>query len=218
MFISLFKYWCYDGFRPSVEVENLRRERHSNACLFTFPWINCSGRTKVVIISPQWTSSPSPVPGLQAFVLSQGPVWSPSQRSQLQKRHSVSPASSQWSGSGRGWGCRCRTPQWPPLGRPQDSGSWENSAAKPSAPEWKRYLSCRGLSRGPHEGRSEKVDTWYGSRVEGTMSIQADDPWHWTTLFLLLWSNKIPIGAADIRQKAPLKNFPNIYSRLGRHD
>ena len=123
----------------------------------------------VVVISPCWTSSSSPVPSLQASVLSPGPVWSPSQRSQLQKRHSVSLASCQWWGSDRGSGCRCRTPLWPHLGRPRDSGPWENSAAKPWDREWKHYLSCQGQSRGPHEGRSERLDIEFTC---GGMNVQ----------------------------------------------
>ena len=139
-----------------------------------------------VIISPHWiSSSSSPEPSLQAFVLSQGPVWSPSQRSQLQKQHFVSLASCQWLGSDRGSGCKCRTPLWPHLGRPQDSGSWEKPAVKPSVGEWKRYLSCQGQSRGPHEGKSEKLDIEFTCGGMNTMPIQAGDPWHCATLFLL---------------------------------
>ena len=31
------KFWCYVGFMLPAEVGNLRSERHSKACLFTFP-------------------------------------------------------------------------------------------------------------------------------------------------------------------------------------
>ena len=148
--------------------------------------------------TPRLVSSPSPEPtevirddqtapvlSPQAFVLSQGQAWSPFQRSRLQKRHSLCRASCQWWGSDRGLGCRCMTPLWPHLGRPRDSGPGENSAVKPSVHEWKRYLSCQGQSQGPHEGRSEKLYIEFTCGGMNTMPIQAGDPWHCATLFLL---------------------------------
>ena len=146
-----------------VEVSNLLSERHSNGCLVTFPWIK---------ISPCETFSPAP--NLQAFARWRGPAWSPSQRSQLRTQHSVGQASCRWWGSGRGSWCRCRPPQWPHLGRPQDSALEETFAGKPSDLEWKPHLSCQGQSQGPHEGRSENIE--FACREIQSMPIQANDP------------------------------------------